>query len=86
MNGKPIELHPHARERANERGATESEVIATVLAGQRSPARLGRSAFRRNFPFGGMWRGKQYATKQIDAIAVEEDLRWLVITVLVKYS
>jgi hypothetical protein len=32
-----------------------------------------------------MWRGKRYATKQIEAIAVEENQRWLVITVLVKY-
>ena len=35
--------------------------------------------------FGGVWRGKVYVTKQIEAYAVWEDERWLVITVLVKY-
>ena len=82
---KPIELHPHARERARERGASESEIAATVSAGERLPAKFGRLAFRRNFIFGGVWRGKQYATKQVEAIAVEESQRWLVITILVKY-
>jgi hypothetical protein len=39
MNGAVVELHPHARERADERGATESEVIATVERGERFPAK-----------------------------------------------
>ena len=81
----PVELHPHARERAFERGATEEEIIASVTEGERSPARFGRTAFRRNFRFDGIWRGRQYATKQVEAIAVEDAARWLVITVLVKY-
>jgi Domain of unknown function (DUF4258) len=85
MNGAVVELHPHARERADERGATESEVIATVERGERFPAKFGRTGFRRNFAFDGMWRGKRYGTKQIEALAVEESGRWLVITVLVKY-
>ena len=85
MNGAVVELHPHARERADERGATESEVIATVERGECFPAKFGRTGFRRNFAFDGMWRGKRYGTKQIEALAVEESGRWLVITVLVKY-
>jgi hypothetical protein len=80
-----VELHPHARERADERGATESEVIATVERGERFPAKFGRTGFRRNFAFDGMWRGKRYGTKQIEALAVEESGHWLVITVLVRY-
>jgi hypothetical protein len=80
-----VELHPHARERAIERGATEPEITATIEGGERSPARFGRSSFRRNFAFNDVWRGKRYATKQVEAIAVEEGRRWLVITVLVKY-
>jgi hypothetical protein len=80
-----VELHPHARERASERGATETEISATIHSGERFPARFGRTAFRQTFAFNGLWRGKQYGTKQIEAIAVEENRRWLVITVLVKY-
>lgn len=80
-----VAFHPHARERAHERGAGESEVIATIEAGERFPAKFGRTGFRRNFPFNDMWRGKRYRTKQIEVFAVEESARWLVITVLVRY-
>jgi hypothetical protein len=68
----PVELHPHARERALERGVTEMEIAATVDAGEPRSAKHGRTAFRRNFAFGGLWRGRRYATKQVEAIAVEE--------------
>ena len=40
--------------------------------------------FRRNFPFNQEWAGKGYATKQVEAYAVEENA-WLVITVMVKF-
>jgi hypothetical protein len=68
-----------------ERGATPEEIEATVTAGERFPARFGRTGFRRNFAFGADWRGRRYRTKQIEAFAVQEDDDWLVITVLVKY-
>jgi hypothetical protein len=80
-----VELHPHARERAQERGVTISEIVDTVNAGERRSAKHGRTAFRRNFAFGGLWRGRRYATKQVEAIAVEDGGRWLVITVIAKY-
>jgi hypothetical protein len=80
-----VRLHPHAGQRLLERGATEAEVVATVETGERFPAKLGRTGFRRNFPFGGLWRGRPYANKQVEAYAVEEDNCWLVITVLVRY-
>ncbi len=79
-----IHFHPHAISRMAERGATEAEVIATVRGGERFPAKFGRSGFRRNFPFGGQWRGKNYNVKQIEAYAVSDD-EWLIITVIVKY-
>lgn len=59
--------------------------MAAVLAGETFIARFGRTGFRRNFAFAGQWRGKAYATKQIEAYAVEENEEWLVITVLVKF-
>jgi hypothetical protein len=79
-----VRLHPHARDRLAERGASESEVIATVLEGERFVAKYGRTGFRRNFPFNAAWRGQIYGAKQIEAFAVKED-GWLVITVIVKY-
>ena len=81
----PIDLHPHASERAVERGASEEEIAATVRGGERFPAKLGRTGFRRNFPFGSVWRGRRYGTKQVEAIAIEEAGRWLVLTVWTKY-
>jgi hypothetical protein len=68
-----------------ERGATQNEVIATVQHGERFPAKYGRTGFRRNFPFGGKWRGQTYATKQVEAYAVREAGEWLVITVVTRY-
>lgn len=80
-----VRCHPHALERMAERGATEAEVEAAVAEGERFPAKFGRTGFRRNFPFDAEWRGKRYASKQVEAYAAEEDGDWLVITVLVKY-
>jgi len=79
-----VRLHPHAKERGAERGATESEVIAAVCEGERFPAKYGRTGFRRNFSFDAEWQGRFYRTKQVEAFAVEED-GWLVITVVVRY-
>jgi len=80
-----VRLHPHARVRLAERGATEREILATVESGERFPARFGRTGFRRNFTFAGEWLGRKYSTKQVEAYAVEEEGGWLVITVLVKF-
>ena len=80
-----VQLHPHAKERIGERGATEAEVIAAVREGERIPAKFGRTGFRRNFPFDGEWRGRRYATKQIEALSAETKEGWLVITVVVRY-
>jgi hypothetical protein len=80
-----VRLHRHAVERMAERGATVAEVEATVIAGERFPARFGRIGFRRNFRFNQHWRGRHYRNKQIEAYAVQEEGEWLVITVVVKY-
>lgn len=70
--GMNVRLHPHARERLVERGITEREVAATVESGESFPAKFGRTGFRRNFAFAGEWLGRRYATKQVEAYAVEE--------------
>lgn len=67
-----------------ERGTTEKEVKRAVKDGERFAAKHGRTGFRRNFPYGGMWNDKMYSTKQVEAYAVEED-GWLVLTVIVKF-
>ncbi len=80
-----VRLHPHAKERLSDRGASEQEVISTVKSGEVFPAKYGRTGFRRNFSFGGIWRGKYYETKQIEAYAVKEVNDWIVITIITRY-
>jgi len=78
-------LHPHARARLEERGATEAEVISAVEHGEQFAAKLGRTGFRRDFVHSSLWRGKAYSTKQVEAYAVLEGQDWLVITIVTKY-
>ena len=80
-----MRLHPHARSRMQERGATEEEVEGTIRDGERFSVKFGRQGFRRNVAFGGVWRGRRYPMKQIEAIAIQEEGDWLVISVIVKY-
>lgn len=80
-----VHFHPHARERMEERGATEDEVEAVIEQGEEFPARLGRTGFRRNFLFDSEWRGRHYRIKQVEAYAVREGDDWLVITVITRY-
>ncbi len=54
-----VRFHPHALELIQERGATEDEAAETVEYGERFPAKFGRTGFRRNFPFGAEWHGRQ---------------------------
>jgi len=80
-----VRLHPHARERMQERGATEEETQATVAQGEQFPAKFGRTGFRRNFQFDQEWRGRHHHTKQVEVYAVQEGADWLVITVITRY-
>jgi hypothetical protein len=68
-----------------ERGTTEDEIRATVEHGEQFPAKFGRTGFRRNFAFGGLWLGKQYSTRQVEVYAVREGNDWLVITVIARF-
>lgn len=80
-----VRLHPHAQQRLEERGATAEEVVATVEKGEQFAAKFGRTGFRRNFSFDGVWRGRGYRTKQVEVYAVQEGADWLVISVLTRY-
>ena len=80
-----VRLHPHAKERLIDRGVTEQEVIATVEEGEMFHAKYGRTGFRRHFTFDGIWRGKHYSTKQVEAYVVKEGNDWLVITIITRF-
>jgi len=80
-----IRLHPHAQERSVERGATTEEIVSTIEGGEQFAAKFGRTGFRRNFSFDGMWRGRRYRTKQVEVYAVQEQDHWFVITIVTRY-
>lgn len=67
------------------RGASEAEVHAVIREGESSPAGLGRTAFRKNFPFHSQWKGRYYEVKQVMPIVVEEEEAIIVVTVYVFY-
>ncbi len=75
----------HARSRMAERGVKAEEAAGAIEGGERFPARLGRTGFRRNYPFGAVRRGRRFDTKQVEVLAVEEAGAWVVITVLTRY-
>lgn len=80
-----IKIHPHAKARMAERGASEDEVLQTVERGERFPAKYNRTGFRHNFSCNALWRGKTYHTKQIEAYALQEEDGWLILTVITKF-
>jgi hypothetical protein len=62
-----------------ERGATESEVLATIESGERFAAPWGRIGFRKRFRATAGRRGP----REITTYAEPHDDAWLVVTVLV---
>ncbi len=80
---KPIVFSQHALDNLGDRGATRAEVEEAIRLGEQVPAKQGRTAFRKNFPFRSQWKGKLYETKQVMPIAVEEPDRLVVVTVYV---
>ncbi|MBI4054715.1 MAG: DUF4258 domain-containing protein [Elusimicrobia bacterium] len=80
-----IEFSRHAADQMTDRGTTTAEVEETMRNGERILAKKGRLAFRKNFPYNSLWKGKEYATKQVMPIAREEKSKMTVITVYVFY-
>ncbi len=82
---KPVRLSTHARDRAEQRGATEEDVVAAVSEGQWGPADRGRLEAEKAFPYDAEWNGKRYKIKRVRPIFVEEDETIVVVTVYVYY-
>ena len=80
-----VKFHSHALLRLLERGTTEAEITATVMDGEKFPAKFNRIGFRRNFRYENEWQNRWYENKQLEVYAVEEKDSFLVIAVIVKY-
>ncbi|MDX2074181.1 MAG: DUF4258 domain-containing protein [Alphaproteobacteria bacterium] len=75
----------HALEAMEERGASVEEVERTVREGDMIPAKIGRMRYMKNLRFDGVWRGRRYTTKQVNAIVARRGSEMRVVTVIVKY-
>jgi len=82
---KRIVFSLHARQQLALRGGTEAEAQAAILEGERLPAERGRIAFRKNFPFLSLWKGRYYEVKQVMPVVVEEEDAMVAVTVYVFY-
>ncbi|RKY05676.1 hypothetical protein DRP77_00165 [Candidatus Poribacteria bacterium] len=85
---KPIVFSRHSQVQMSLRGATEQEVIETILKGQWLPAKYDRFRSKRRFNFGrpSPITGVVYRFKDVEAIFKEEEDQIVVITVKVYYS
>ena len=82
---KRIQFSKHALDPMIGRGASEDEIRLSILDGEEIPAKRGRKAYRKNFPFESHWKGKYYSIKQVVPIVKEESKGIMVITVYVFY-
>lgn len=82
---KPIRLSEHAKEQAHYRGCDEKEILETIQTTSWKRAELGRLQCKKDFSFNKIWNDKEYKTKQIKPIFVEEKNEIIVVTVYVYY-
>jgi hypothetical protein len=82
---KKVVFTEHARIQMGRRGVTEGEVRLTIQIGESIPAKKGRTAYRKNFPFESVWKGKFYTTKQVSPVIVKQEDEIVVVTVYAYY-
>lgn len=82
---KPIVFSKHALDQIQNRGATRDEVELAIRQGESALASKGRLAFRKNFSFHSLWKGKHYEVKQVMPIVIEERDHLIVVTAYVFY-
>lgn len=81
-----IRIDPHTLERAQERGADETEIRLVLLNGSTIPAKKNRLAKAMVFPFDQIRLGKHYAEKRIEVIYMLEADTMVTVTVYVFYG
>lgn len=81
-----LRIEDHAIERAEERGASLTEIQDTLERGQASRAKGNRFAKSLVFPYESDWRGKYYEQKHVQVIYVVEGDVAIAVTVYVYYG
>ena len=75
----------HAAANAASRGATPSEVVVAIRTAPWTAAERGRLECRLTLPYGREWNGRQYATKTVRPVFVDEPEEVVVVTVYAYY-
>jgi hypothetical protein len=82
---KSIRLSNHALRYMSKRGFTVAEVEEAIRTAAWQPAELERLECRKDFSYDKEWNGKNYATKQVRPVFVEEAAEIVVVTVYTYY-
>lgn len=82
---KRIRLSAHAMSYISRRGFRVEEVEEAIRTAQWEPAERGKTECRKDFPFGQLWNGRRYATKQVRPVFADEPDEIVVVTVYTYY-
>ncbi len=82
---KPVVFTKHAREKLQDRGASEEDVREAIRIGEREPAKRGLYLYRLNLEFNREWAGQYYRVQQVAPVVAEEQDRFVVVTVYTFY-
>ncbi|HEY6764422.1 MAG TPA: hypothetical protein VI386_06595 [Candidatus Sulfotelmatobacter sp.] len=82
---KLIQSSGHAIQQMQFRGTNDAEVVAAIRTTPWHPVENGRMECRKDYAFNSIWNRKQYATKQVRPIFVEESNQIVVVTAYVYY-
>ena len=81
-----IVIEPHTLKRAEERGASEAEILDVLETGDNKAAKKNRSAKSKVFDFNNTWNEKHYEQKRIEVIYTIESYKIVTVTVYVYYG
>ena len=81
-----IHIEPHTLQRANERGATEAEIIDVIETGESIQGKAGRLGRSKIFSFNRDRIGKFYAEKKVEVYYIIEQGNIFTVTVYVFYG
>jgi hypothetical protein len=81
-----IQIDPHTKERAIERGASTEEIIEVIETGKIIPAKSNRTGKQKVFTFNKERNSKLYEQKKIEVYYFTEQNKIITVTVYVFYG
>ncbi len=81
-----IRIEPHTILRANERGATEEEIVDTIKTGVDIHGKSGRFGKFKIFSYSNFRNGKFYEEKRVEVFYIFENDTFVTVTVYVFYG